>query len=157
MNFVERPPTFEEIIEFMNRENSKYGEDFQEVTTGHLGFYKKNIKKPPFRVMRNRDFLCQLFREEHGVVRITVNRSIAVGYNERLGGPEWADGITWDQLQAIKTALGYGHRDAVEVYPRDEDVVNVSRMRHLFVLNEGHGLNFIWRASRRAEWIPKGQ
>lgn len=43
----------------------------------------------------------------------------------------------------IKRQLGYGDFDAVEVYPKDNDVVNVANIRHLFILNEP--LPFIWR------------
>lgn len=55
------------------------------------------------------------------------------------------DGISWDDLQWIKGAAGYRDREAVEVYPRDGDVVNVANMRHLWILPEGtwmpHGLD----------------
>jgi hypothetical protein len=43
----------------------------------------------------------------------------------------------------IKNAVGYQDRDAVEVYPSQTDVVNVSNMRHLWILPEK--LDFAWR------------
>jgi hypothetical protein len=44
------------------------------------------------------------------------------------------DGITWDQLQAVKNeALGPEVR-CIEIYPPDDEVVDELNMRHLFVL-----------------------
>jgi hypothetical protein len=60
-----------------------------------------------------------------------------------LEGDRWADNITWDELQALKTQCGYGGHDAVEVYPPTRDVVNVANIRHLWVLAEK--LPFAWR------------
>ncbi|EOG1815585.1 hypothetical protein ACK3RA_000943 [Enterobacter hormaechei] len=48
-----------------------------------------------------------------------------------------------DALQEIKSAVGYGDRDAVEIYPRDSDVVNVANMRHLWITPEP--IAFAWR------------
>ena len=46
------------------------------------------------------------------------------------------DGITWDELQAIKAACGYGDRDAVEFYPADDAVINTGNYRHLYIFDE---------------------
>lgn len=43
------------------------------------------------------------------------------------------DGITWDELQRIKSECGFGGKDGVEMYPRDEDVVNTANIRHLYI------------------------
>ncbi len=68
------------------------------------------------------------------VCRLTVNRREL----EADGG--WKDGITWDELQGLKNECGYGNHDALEVYPRDANLVNVSSMRHLWILKDP--LNF---------------
>lgn len=47
------------------------------------------------------------------------------------------DGITWDELQTIKHACGFGQFDAVELYPADKDVVNTGNWRHLYILLQG--------------------
>jgi len=60
-------------------------------------------------------------------VRLTVNRTAM-----RPDG-EWEDGITWDELQAIKREIGYGDYYAIEVYPKDADLVDLANMRHLWV------------------------
>lgn len=56
---------------------------------------------------------------------------------------DWADEITWDQLQRVKRECGFGEVDAVEVYPRDSDVVNVANIRHLWLMDEP--VAFAWR------------
>lgn len=87
---------------------------------------------PPILAWRNRDFLAQLFVEgddgEH--LRLTINRA----YINATGA--WSDGITWDELMAVKAGCGYGDRWAIEVYPPDDGVVNVANMRHLWLVDE---------------------
>ena len=56
---------------------------------------------------------------------------------------EWVDGIRWEELQRLKAECGFGDRDAVEVYPAEQDVVNVANFRHLWVMDEP--LDFAWR------------
>lgn len=85
----------------------------------------------PSQVWVSQQFLVQLVHEPNAW-RISVNRT-ALGRDGR-----WADGITWDELQAIKREIGFGDNYAVEVYPRDIDAVNVANMRHLWVpMGEG--------------------
>lgn len=88
-----------------------------------------NLKLPAFEVWRSRDFLVQLFNED-GHIRVTVNRT------HMPNGKDWADGITWDELQQIKADIGRGDMWAVEVYPPDGDVINVANLRHLWLLDE---------------------
>lgn len=88
-------------------------------------------------VYLNGDFLVQVFTEEKGVIRLSINT-----VNMRSDG-RWKDGISWDVLQEIKNAVGYADRDAVEVYPAAADVVNVANIRHLWVMPEKVG--FAWR------------
>ena len=46
------------------------------------------------------------------------------------------DGITWDELQGLKRSIGRGEQYALEVYPRDSDIVNIANMRHLWLFEE---------------------
>lgn len=85
---------------------------------------------PRLAVWINIDFLVQVFDEGNGVRRLSVNRTTV-----KPGGG-WHENITWDDLQEIKRQIGMGDRSAVEVYPRDRDVVNVANLRHLWVLPE---------------------
>lgn len=89
------------------------------------------------RVWMSRDFLVQEFIENSPVVaRLSICKT-------RLSGDRWEDGITWDELQLIKNQCGYGELDAVEVYPSDEDIVNVANMRHLWIMQSK--IEFAWR------------
>lgn len=88
---------------------------------------------------RSKTYLVQVFNEgTSGVlVRLSVNRT---GITPKGG---WQQDIPWEDLQRLKREAGYGHLDAVEVFPRDADVVNVANMRHLWVLAQP--LAFAWR------------
>jgi len=66
-------------------------------------------------------YLAQVFEGDSGIYRISVNRA---GCNAL--GEDWVDGIPWDDLQGIKNAVGFVGRDAVEIYPKKKDVVNVA-------------------------------
>ena len=93
----------------------------------------------PQEVWRSKSFLVQVFKEADGVTRLSVIRTAV-----RVDG-DWADGISWDDLQRLKSECGRGSLDAVEVYPADGEVVNVANMRHLWVLPVR--LSFAWKAA----------
>lgn len=82
-------------------------------------------------VWRSRDYLVQVFAEEHDVIRLSVSRARV----NRDG--HWEDDLSWDELQRIKREIGYGNVRAFEVFPCDDDVVNVANMRHLWILPDG--------------------
>lgn len=44
-----------------------------------------------------------------------------------------SDGITWDELMDIKDRSGYGGKDAIEMYPANDAVINTGNIRHLFI------------------------
>ena len=50
--------------------------------------------------------------------------------------------MTWDDLQQVKHDVGRGDKYAIEIFPRDVDVVNVWNLRHLWVFDEC--LEFGW-------------
>lgn len=68
-------------------------------------------------------FLAQVFREDGDILRVSVNR-VFVG----------EDGITWEELMEVKRRIGRGEDYAVEVLPRDRDIVNVANMRHIWIM-----------------------
>ncbi|WP_051566706.1 hypothetical protein [Herminiimonas sp. CN] len=80
-------------------------------------------------VWLSRHFLVQVFNEANDIVRLSVSR-----VSVQAGTGQWADGITWDELQQVKRECGRANLDAVEIYPADGDVVNVANMRHLWVM-----------------------
>ena len=99
------------------------------------------------RVWESSEFLVQMHAAQFPVLcRLTVNRTEIV--NE-----DWRAGISWEELQAIKRACGFGDRDAVEVYPADADIVNVGNLRHLWVFEVP--LRFAWRARGGAQGVKR--
>ena len=90
-----------------------------------------------FKVFVSDQYMVQLFEGPDSIVRMSVNRTTV------LANGRWGEDLTWDELQAIKRDVGYGSRDAVEVYPNDKDVVNVANMRHLWILP--YDLYFKWQ------------
>lgn len=76
---------------------------------------------------RSRYFLVQVHQERDGIERLSVCRT-------RHDGAGWVDGMSWDELMEVKRQCHRGHRDALEIYPRDRDVVNVANFRHLWVM-----------------------
>lgn len=118
----------------LEKENAALPMGLQEVPRSLWPIHSRSI----LRVFRSRHFLVQEYvAPAPAKVRLSVCRS-------SLGGDgRWVDGISWDELQQIKRECGYGDADAVEVYPSDDNVVNVANMRHLWIMAEP--LQFSWR------------
>ena len=121
-----------ELQRSLRMENARFGRKMERIPMGSSDRLPAGIVE----CWRSRDFLAALWRKG-GQSRLTVNRTMIDGKGN------WLDGITWDDLQRIKSECGFGAVEAVEVYPADTDVVNVANMRHLWILNEP--LPFIWR------------
>jgi len=94
-----------------------------------------SIRSTLVKAFKNRDFLVQIYEENTGFTRLSINRTKLIGFNN-LGNPIWKDGITWDQLQSIKNSLGYENHWLVECYPPEDLLINVANMRHLYLLKE---------------------
>jgi len=91
------------------------------------------------RVWVSRDYLVQ----EFACVDPLVNARLSICRTSH-NGARWDDGVSWDELMRIKREIGYGARDAVEIYPADADVVNVANMRHLWLV--AGELAFKWKS-----------
>ena len=87
-----------------------------------------NIPDRLLEVWRSKNFMVQVYDEPDSMLRLSIIRT---ELNEDQTG--WAEGISWDELQELKKQCGRGDRFAVEIFPRDKDVVNVANMRHLWV------------------------
>lgn len=103
---------------------------FDRVPKGQWPSTPKGLKE----VFLSSSFLVQIY-DENGTIRLSVNRT---GFD----GERWHDGISWDELQAIKNAIGFADHCAVEIYPPANNVVNVANIRHLWVLDEPPA--FMW-------------
>lgn len=118
----------------ITRESKEFSDDFKEIDIDEHQMVNGLI-----RAFRNNKFLVQVYKPSSGLTRLTVCRT---ELNEHGG---WKDNISWDELNWIKNELGYEREDAVEIYPKEQDIVNVANMRHLWVFIADHDLDFIWR------------
>lgn len=125
--------------------NATFTDTMRELTRAEMDEAIARVRSsdtPPIKAWRSKDFLASLYVFEEKD-RLTVCRA---ALND-VGGYE--DGITWDELMRVKAQCGYGSRWAVEIYPPDDQVVNVSNMRHLWLLEAAPA--FGWRANLNAE------
>jgi hypothetical protein len=113
-------------------ESKRYGATLEEIPRQHWEHAAQQFQT---RTLRSRRFLVQVF-QRHGQVRLTVTQT---GLND---DGSWKDGITWDELQTVKRECGYGAACAVELFPPDEQVVNVANLRHLWIVPAP---DFMWQ------------
>lgn len=86
----------------------------------------------PVKAWESRKYLAQLYdigaAEGRTGMRLSVCRVVL------KDDGHWEENLSWDELMQVKREIGCGDMYAVEVYPRDEDIVNVANMRHLWIL-----------------------
>ena len=111
----------------LERDNQKQPQILMQVPTSAWPLSPAGWNKP-IEVWRSKYYLVQVFQEKNDVIRASVNKI------ELLENGRWSDGLTWDDLQGTKQQIGRGGAYAIEVYPNDDDVVNVANMRHLWIL-----------------------
>lgn len=116
------------IAREMEKESRRFGDemvalDLEAVRPMYRG------KAQVTQVFRNRRFLATVYNE-NGQMRLSVCRTVVDVETGRFAG-----GISWDDLQAVKSACGFGKAWAVEVFPPDKHVVDVANMRHLWILS----------------------
>ena len=86
----------------------------------------------PVRIFDDGSFGAVLVRFQ-GYTRLSICRT----------GADTDTAMSWEELQKVKSLCGFGNLDAVEVYPRDSDVVNTGNVRHLYIFE--HPLKFAMR------------
>lgn len=121
---------------FLHQENRKWDNTLKPVPPEEWPPARAGVPRPT-QIMRSKEFLVQIY-EEKDWTRLSICRTAL----DKNGG--WKTGIDWETMQRLKAECGYRHKDAVEVFPKDEDIVNVANMRHMFVVNME--LPFVWRA-----------
>lgn len=88
----------------------------------------------PIKAWRSKKYMVQLWDEPNplypALKRLSVSR-VRLAKNGH-----WQDQLTWDELQSIKREVGFGNWYAIEIYPRDVDIVNVANFRHLWLLEK---------------------
>ena len=137
---------YREAIQGLKERSRHYPQELTRVSPsqwpGNLTWMTERV----VAVWRSRTFCCQVYDASNGagVVRLSFNRT----ETELVGNVcQWKQGVSWDDLQRLKREAGYGERQAVEIFPADQDVVNVANMRHLWVLPQG--LPFAWTKENR--------
>jgi len=78
----------------------------------------------PVRSWEDENFHAGLYSFQ-GIFRLTIHRESGN-----------TTPMSWEELQSVKSACGFGGLDALEVYPRDIDVVNTGNARHLYIMPE---------------------
>lgn len=130
------------VAKAMERESKRFGPTLERwAPPPNRAERTAHLSEQPSEAWRNNRLLVLVFpADAPGVkARLTIQRTAL-----RSDG-HWVDGITWDEVQTVKEAVGFANDDAVEVYPPARDVVNIANIRHLWVLAER--LPFVWRAS----------
>lgn len=130
------------IAKGIKEESKAFGHELEEIPaeTRNLTLMDRNgATQTLLKVFRSRRFMVQIYQNGNWL-RISVNRS------EYLPDSDcWKEGISWDDLMEVKAQIGFSDHDAIEIYPKDSDVVNVTNMRHLFLIPEGVEIDCIWR------------
>ena len=106
-----------------------------------VGDYDSPLSIVPDEELRDAD---KHSRRPYGFVRMWRSEALLVFECTRPGNMtllmvqrlDGRDGLTWDVLQWVKAEVGYSAREALELYPRDDMLVNVANMRHLWLLPE---------------------
>ncbi len=97
----------------------------------------------PTHAWESREFLAQMYDVEP-FQRIDTRRVSICRVTLKEDG-HWEENLTWEELMRVKREIGFGDWYAVEIYPRERDIVNVANMRHLWLL--GAPLNLGWFSS----------
>lgn len=139
-----RPPMSKEARNEMKKANARRPRKLVRWPLDQMTELQRNNLPPGTKeVWLSQSFLVQVVDDE-GHTRISVNRTTC-----KPNG-NWEDGISWDELQRIKHDVGYGDRSAVEVYPRDSDVIYDANIRHLWVLPQDNRIG--WEAERGTKY-----
>lgn len=101
--------------------------------------YKTKINTPNnlIKAYVSKKYFVQLYQEKNKPLRISIIK------NKVNADLKWEDGLTWDEIQNIKNEIGFENNDCVEIYPAQQNVVNVANMRHIWVMNDP--LPFSWK------------
>lgn len=119
-----------------------YGRHMEPVPVSEWPFFPA-IETVPVRVWQSKDYLAVLYEQRaDGRRRLTVNSVRRTRSNRPNKDTDWRDGITWDELQRVKNETLGPDVWCVEVYPAQDEVINVANMRHLWPLDEPPATRF---------------
>lgn len=110
----------------IERLRGEYGHVLQELPPERWpNGLRDSVAFPPARVWVSCRHTAMLFPD--GRLSFSIAR---VGDDGRF-----LDGMDWDELNRLKSEAGFGDRWAVECFPPKDEIVNVSNMRHLWLLD----------------------
>lgn len=112
------------------RDSKSWPEELKLVDSGDL---PEGEHAGLIELWRSSAFLVQVHEHNEAVLRV----SIATVDKQKI-----PDRLPWPVLQRLKREIGRGDWEAVEIYPADQDQVNVDDMRHLWVFKNGIKLPF---------------
>lgn len=127
---------------YLRRENKKWPDDMICIPKKDWDPKTRDHPKGPVKAWRSNRYLAHLYHDR-GFVRLSINRA------DMTPAGKWDDGLTWDEMMAVKDECGFGECWAVEVYPPNSEVVNVANMRHLWLFTEAPAYG--WRKERTKE------
>jgi hypothetical protein len=94
---------------------------------GWPGFPDK-IPESLLAIWRSRNYFVQVHKAAHGIEQLVIMRT-----NIDNNG-QWAGGILHSEIQDIKRQCGFGHVDAVELYPADKDRLDTEGVRYVWLM-----------------------
>lgn len=130
------------IAREMKIESQRYGKEFIRLHKGNVRTFDLNgTPQDLLDCWRNKYYLVQYYQNGNWE-RLSINRTDYDPVRDC-----WLGDISWDDLMQIKDTLGFGNRDAIEIYPQTKDVIYVTYMRHLFLIPESltNVIDCIWR------------
>ena len=128
------------IARLLEEESQQFGNEFIEQHRQPIRTLDRNGKcQDLLKIWRNKDYLVQLYKNGNWL-RLSINRSKYDPVRDC-----WYGNISWDELMIIKGAVGFDDYDAIEIYPKKDDIIYVTYMRHLFIIPENITLDCIWR------------
>lgn len=98
-----------------------------EMTSVPSAFWPEDSPPTMTALWRSKSYLAQVHEEDQGVKRLSICKAAL------LPDGRVRNDLTWKQLQAIKSEMGFGDSMAVEVFPRDKDKMDIGNMRHLWI------------------------
>jgi hypothetical protein len=124
-------------VRYLTQENRRYSEVLEELPKSEWPPSWAALKASPVRILRSRRYLAQVHAPANGATRLTVCHAMI----DREGN--WLQDFSWEELMEIKGQCGFADCWAVEIFPDENEVVNVANMRHLWIVETAPA--FAWR------------
>ena len=134
---MKRKTELSDLRKFLAKDNARFTKEMVQIPVEQ--WPKDDIPEGLVEVWRSCNILCQVYYLGEDAFRVSMNRSAL----DQFGN--WEDTLSWDEIQEVKRQIGRGDHLAVEVYPRQKDIVNVAHMRHIWIIP---GLELGWSSEK---------